>query len=385
MLPKHKVIARTYAKREEYKNKNRVSIEISNSHTDPVGMNFNRNSAGSQELDPSFANYLPRAVTRRPAITNFVSDSSRRSSVDSEISISVCQLSVESRRNSNDSQVSVKFAQMKTKIERRLRGAKPKNRASRRRDRRKDSSTSVESHQQTSTANVGRSAIKAINQRDINEALKFMLPSLSASDNSSQDSRSNQLSQIDMILQQFEMSEQKMTERKFTNDFNEEEYSTAQIQNDNDLSDVSGKENVCRSSRASKKSVGSRKSGRHNSSSRLKKTKRNSKSIAKSFADVLASSKKSHNGSNAFELAPMNGNLQGSYSGRSDVGIQTEIPETFLSSEFPTKLIQPDEDEAMEYHSLLPSNRVFLSTASKLRDNEISDSEKLKLLLLPSK
>lgn len=380
MLQKHKLIARAYAKREEYKSKNRISIEISNSHTDPVGLNFDGNSArGSQELGPSFANYLPRAVTRRLAITNFLSDSSRRSSVDSEISISFCQVSVESRRNSNESQVSVKYAQHTAKIQRRLRGAKPKQRSSRRRDRRKDSSTSMESHKQSSATTaemlmmqprIGRSTISANYQREFNEFLanNLALPSLSASDES----------HFDMIQQQMEMSEQ---------NFNSNDFSDERIQNEIEISDMSGRENVCRSSRASKKSIGSRKSGRHNSILRLKKTKRNSKSTAKSFADAAANTKKSHNGTNAFELSPMNGNLQGSYSGRSDVGIQTEIPETFLSSEFPTKQTKPadSEDNPMEHHSLLPSNRVSQSAASKLRDNEISKSEKLKLLLLPSK
>lgn len=389
MLQKHKVIARTYAKREEYKNKNRISIEISNSHTDPVGLKFDGNSArGSQELDPSFANYLPRAVTRRAAITNIYSDSSRRSSVDSEISISFCQVSVESRRNSNDSQRStVQFAQHSfAKVERRLRGAKPKQRASRRRDRRKDSSTSMESRQQSSatTARIDRSVMTATNQKDFNEFLakKFTLPSLSLSDKSSQESP------FDMIKHQLEMSEQKFIGGNFSrNNFNDNEYSKERNKNDIELSDMSGKENVCRSSRASKKSIGSRKSPRHINSSRLKKTKRNSKSIAKSFVDVMASSKKSHNGSNIFELSPMNGNLQGSYSGRSDVGIQTEIPETYLSAEFSRKQSRSgdNDDDPMEHHSLLPTNTVFLSSASKLRDSEILKSEKLKLLLLPSK
>lgn len=122
-MPKHKVIAQTWAKRKEFEDKGRLSITLYNTHTDPVGINFDVydiNSSETIEISSTWANYLPKCVKRRMALTLATNSSSQgtrqKSSIDSEISFSVRHVSVESRRNSIDSQVSVKIAEMKTKV-----------------------------------------------------------------------------------------------------------------------------------------------------------------------------------------------------------------------------------------------------------------------------
>ncbi|XP_018796507.1 PREDICTED: protein smoothened [Bactrocera latifrons] len=128
-MPKHKVIAQTWAKRKEFEDKGRLSITLYNTHTDPVGLNFDvndLNSSETNEISSTWANYLPQFVKRRMALTgagttNSSSQGPRKNSVDSEISFSVRHVSVESRRNSVDSQVSVKIAEMKTKVASRTR------------------------------------------------------------------------------------------------------------------------------------------------------------------------------------------------------------------------------------------------------------------------
>ncbi|XP_054742762.1 protein smoothened [Anastrepha obliqua] len=128
-MPKHKVIAQTWAKRKEFEDKGRLSITLYNTHTDPVGLNFDvndLNSSETNEISSTWANYLPQFVKRRMALTgagatNSSSQGPRKNSLDSEISFSVRHVSVESRRNSVDSQVSVKIAEMKTKVASRTR------------------------------------------------------------------------------------------------------------------------------------------------------------------------------------------------------------------------------------------------------------------------
>ncbi|XP_023296961.2 protein smoothened [Lucilia cuprina] len=124
-MPKHKVIAQTWAKRKEFEDKGRLSITLYNTHTDPVGLNFDvndLNSSETNEISSTWANYLPQFVKRRMALTgatgatNSSSQGPRKNSLDSEISFSVRHVSVESRRNSVDSQVSVKIQEMKTKV-----------------------------------------------------------------------------------------------------------------------------------------------------------------------------------------------------------------------------------------------------------------------------
>ncbi|XP_075153385.1 smoothened, frizzled class receptor [Haematobia irritans] len=126
-MPKHKVIAQTWAKRKEFEDKGRLSITLCNTHTDPVGLNFDVNDLNSSEtndISSTWANYLPQFVKRRMALTgaatavNNGTGAHRKNSLDSEISFSVRHVSVESRRNSVDSQVSVKIQEMKTKVAR---------------------------------------------------------------------------------------------------------------------------------------------------------------------------------------------------------------------------------------------------------------------------
>lgn len=98
-------------------NAGRLSISFHNTHTDPVGLNFELNSVGSNDLSSTWAAALPKLVNRRCALTGADTgsvSSQRRNSMDSEISISVRRVSVESRRNSVDSQLSVQIAELKT-------------------------------------------------------------------------------------------------------------------------------------------------------------------------------------------------------------------------------------------------------------------------------
>lgn len=455
-LQKHKVIAQAFAKRKEFKNQGRLSISFHNSHTDPVGLKFDMNSAvGSHDFSSTWANNLPRFVNRRYALTGCASSSShghRRNSHDSEISFSVRHVSVESRRNSNDSQVSVKIAEMKTKVASRSRGSRSKTRSSRhqrrdftsRRYSRKESSTSMESqivamtqkgshHSTATTTEMGagmmlvpvgqkrRSGISALDPEQINELIarnKFLLPFLTTSedDKTSIGSFNIQDSKLDVILKQIGLSEHKIIESKFSseNRGDDYEFEIGRSNSNIELSDVSSKENIAiagRTSKNSNRSISSKKSIKTGNSSRLRKTRKSSRSIAKTTNPLVItngsgrikvdkkSDKKSKEkfldesfNSMAMEMGPMNGNLQGSNSGRSDVGIQTEIPsETFSSNEFAERMMkqdrEDDDDEPMESHILLPK-RVSLSSATKRRDTKeisLTESEKLKLLLLPSK
>ncbi|KAL7739389.1 hypothetical protein ACLKA6_002457 [Drosophila palustris] len=127
-MPKHKVIAQTWAKRKDFEDKGRLSITLYNTHTDPVGLNFDvndLNSSETNEISSTWVHYLPQCVKRRMALTGATpgntnsssqGQAGRKNSLDSEISVSVRHVSVESRRNSVDSQVSVKIAEMKTKV-----------------------------------------------------------------------------------------------------------------------------------------------------------------------------------------------------------------------------------------------------------------------------
>uniref|UniRef100_A0A4Y0BGP5 Protein smoothened n=1 Tax=Anopheles funestus TaxID=62324 RepID=A0A4Y0BGP5_ANOFN len=261
-LQKHKVIAQAFAKRKEFQNQGRLSISFHNSHTDPVGLKFDINSAiGSHDFSSTWANNLPRFVNRRCALTGAATSSShdpRKNSVDSEISFSVRHVSVESRRNSIDSQVSVKIAEVKTKVASRssrgtvvvgAAGGKHahKSRQSRRRHdfaatgrrySRKESSTSVESQivtaaiQKSAGSGTGRhssttgtfgagnmqrrTGIGAMDAHQINDLIsngKLLLPFLqgqglttSEDDNVSVGSFKLQDSKFDIIMKQFEGS-----------------------------------------------------------------------------------------------------------------------------------------------------------------------------------
>ncbi|KAL0106682.1 hypothetical protein PUN28_015319 [Cardiocondyla obscurior] len=132
-LSKHKLIAHLFANRKTFNKAGRLSISFHNTHADPVGLNFDLNSAASQDFSTTWAAALPKLVTRRGALvggtTGSVS-SNRRNSVDSEISYSFRCVSMESRRNSLDSQISVQIAQVKTtrKVASRSRGRRGKSR-----------------------------------------------------------------------------------------------------------------------------------------------------------------------------------------------------------------------------------------------------------------
>ncbi|KMQ88927.1 protein smoothened [Lasius niger] len=132
-LSKHKLIAHLFANRKTFNKAGRLSISFHNTHEDPVGLNFDLNSAASQDFSTTWAAALPKLVTRRCALvggtTGSVS-SNRRNSADSEISYSFRCVSMESRRNSLDSQISVQIAQVKTtrKVASRSRGRRGKNR-----------------------------------------------------------------------------------------------------------------------------------------------------------------------------------------------------------------------------------------------------------------
>lgn len=448
-LQKHKVIAQAFAKRKEFQNRGRLSISFHNSHTDPVGLKFDMNSAiGSQDFSSTWANNLPRFVNRRYALTGCASSSTshgpRRNSIDS-ISYSVRHVSVESRRNSNDSQVSVKIAEMKTKVASRSRGSKSRSRSSRhnrrdftsRRFSRKESSTSMESQiiamqsvqnatSTMSTADAGalvplrhngtrRSGLAALDPHQINELIaknKCLLPFLTTSDDdkSSAASFNMQESKLDVILKQIGLSEHKIIENKLGGENKITDVELVEMNNlkTSDMDDSSGKENYSNSGRMSKtsnRSITSRKSLK-SSSTRLKKSRKSSRSIAKTANPLACSNsgrlkvdKKSDKlrdkmrSSHGDSFGSMAINLHGSYSGRSDVGIQTENPSEMSSNEFAERLLKQDQieaeeedDEPLETNRLL-TKRTSLGAQSKRRstnENLLTESEKLKLLLLPS-
>ncbi|XP_030384342.1 protein smoothened [Scaptodrosophila lebanonensis] len=130
-MPKHKVIAQTWAKRKDFEDKGRVSITLHNTHPDPTRLNDGANDVSSvetNEISTTWVNNLMQFMKRRNALPGAAATNSssqgpttRKNSLDSEISFSVRHVSVESRRNSVDSQVSVKIAEMKTKVASRAR------------------------------------------------------------------------------------------------------------------------------------------------------------------------------------------------------------------------------------------------------------------------
>lgn len=437
-LQKHKVIAQAFAKRKEFQDQERVSISFHNSHTDPVGLKFDLNSAvGSNDFSSTWANNLPRFVNRRCALTGCASSSShghRRTSVDSEISISVRTVAVESRRNSTESQVSVQIAEMKT-VKSRSRGPKLKTRSRQQQYRyssRKESSTSMESqiiamtqkgshHQSTATtAEMGimvpvgtkrRTGIAALDQYQINELIaknKNLLPFLTTSeDEKSKSSIGSFNMKTEEFLKHLGLSHKIIAqESNYNEDVHIEDYDS-NSENKNLNSDVSetGMNVAGRNSKNSNRSIGSKKSLKTGNSSRLRKTRKSMRSISKTANPLVITngsgriktdkSEKEKKSKDKFrskddslspmgmELTPMN--LQGSYSGRSDVGIQTE---TFSSMEQMMKHDHEDDDdyEPMENHKLL-HKRVSLSSATKRRDTReisLTESQKLELLLLPS-
>jgi smoothened protein len=349
---------------------------------------------------------------------------------------------------------------MKTKVASRSRGSKSKSRSSRHQRRadftskrysRKESSTSMESQvlalTQKGAHSSGmtdpsagmlvpmnhhkrRSGIGELSPEQINDLIaknRFLLPYLTTSEDekSSIGSFNIQESKLDAILKQIGLSEHKIIENKLNSDQNDdiesigEEMHTKQIEN---YSDLSSKENLASALRGSKnlnRSIGSKKGFKTGSTSRARKGRKSSRSVTRNAnpltvtngsgkmkmdkksdrksKEIRKSQEESYN-SMCIELSPLNGNLHGSLSGRSDIGIQTEMAgHTMSSMEFAENLMKQDrndrddedDDDAMENYKLLPKRTSFSTAATKqLRDtNEISltESEKLKLLLLPSK
>lgn len=390
-VAKHKIIKQAFKKRDKFNNGGRLSISFHNSHTDPVGLKFEMNSVeASEDFSTDWAKNLPHLVNRRCALTEIASSSSIGHSVDSEISYSVRHVSVESRRNSNDSQVSVKQVYQEMKASRRIasrnRGSKSKGRSSRsqrkeftsRRYSRRDSSTSRESQDfvfQQSHLSMETTA-----------EMGLMVPA----------QRRSGIVPLDVFMNQIKS--------QFDHEDNSDDDSiklSARGSNDDGNSDLNSKENVAAAGRASKnsnRSINSKKSLKMSHNSRLNKTKKTTRSITKTANPLVGSGrikldkkdkeKKSKDRLREdlanMELLQMNGNLQGSHSGRSDVGIQTEM----LSNMELGKRIHEDDDddEPLESHTLL-SKRISLS-ASKRRntiDQSLTESQILAHLLLPSK
>uniref|UniRef100_A0A182MEB3 Protein smoothened n=1 Tax=Anopheles culicifacies TaxID=139723 RepID=A0A182MEB3_9DIPT len=476
-LQKHKVIAQAFAKRKEFQNQGRLSISFHNSHTDPVGLKFDINSAiGSHDFSSTWANNLPRFVNRRCALTGAATSSShdpRKNSVDSEISFSVRHVSVESRRNSIDSQVSVKIAEVKTKVASRssrgtvvvgAAGGKHahKSRQSRRRHdfaatgrrySRKESSTSVESQivtaaiqksagsgtgrHSTTTGTFGagnmqrRTGIGAMDAHQINDLIsngKLLLPFLqgqglttSEDDNVSVGSFKLQDSKFDIIMKQLDGTN----------------HATLGTRHAKDGGSRVSKSTTTKSVRSRKTGTGSRqgtlsrKSQHHH---RRKKEKAREREREKDLemmerapsppsagtfgVEAMYDFNDSSFTSYCSELSPLQ--VNSSYSGVSvaktnsrnskrscDVGIQTNAHEiatqTMSSFEFSEKALKNEEnaDIYTENHQMLPTLPMVMQAPSKhiqttgtmvgrkQRDaNEsagMSDAEKLKMLLLPSK
>lgn len=158
--PKHKVIADAYAKRLE----GVISVSIQNSNTDPAGLNFDMNNLNSTEsngMGATLTNYLCNIIHRRNAITSLDYRGTAQcapcaSSCDSEISVSVRQfnVSVESRRSSIDSQVSVKMSETEIKAKVESRSQKHKNMNMKSKNRRNCYATSRRSNRRTSSSSV---------------------------------------------------------------------------------------------------------------------------------------------------------------------------------------------------------------------------------------
>jgi smoothened protein len=412
-------------------------------------------AVGSHDFSSTWANNLPRFVNRRYALTGCPSSSRsshghRRNSIDSEISFSVRHVSVESRRNSNDSQVSVKIAEMKTKVASRSRGSKSKSRSSRHQRRdftskrysRKESSTSMESQilQIAQRQGAHHSAIEPNNEmalvpmshhrrrsgliadlspEQINELIaknRFLLPYLTTSEDekSSVGSFNIQDSKLDAILKQIGLSEHKIIENKLNSDHHEGDSGEIKIRKSiNDYSDLSSKENIAtlgsRAIKSSNRSINSKKGLKM--PNRARKGRKSSRTITRNANPLISGSgkmkldkkemRKSKDKENlrksqeesfnslGIELTSMN--LHGSYSGRSDIGIQTELAHessTEFIDNFTTREMDDhdDEDEITEDYKLL-NKRTSISHSKRRGTNEISltESEKLKLLLLPSK
>lgn len=394
-MAKHKIIKQAFRKREKFNNGGRLSISFHNSHTDPVGLKFEMNSVeASEDFSTDWAKNLPHLVNRRCALTEIVSSSSIGHSVDSEISYSVRQVSVESRRNSNDSQVSVKvLTEMKAcrRVASRNRGSKSKGRSSR--SQRKEFTSRRYSRRDSSTSRESQDFSNVLFQQSHQVSLETAEMGLVSAQR-----RSGIVpNPMDVFMNQIKSR----LDHEDNSDDDSIKLSARGSNDDDNNSDLTSKENVASAGRASKnsnRSINSKKSLKVFHNSGLKKTKKTPRSITKTTNSHVGSGrikldkkdkeKKSKDRLREdlanMELLQMNGNLQGSHSGRSDVGIQTEM---LSPMEFGKRLNEDDDDDdPMESHTLL-SKRISLS-ASKRRntiDRSLTESQILAHLLLPSK
>lgn len=230
-VSKHKLIAHFFAKRKTFNKAGRLSLSFANVHEDPVGLNFDLNSAASQDYSDftTWAAALPKLVTRRGALVDGTTgsvSSNRRNSADSEISYSFRCVSMESRRNSLDSQISVQIAQMK--VANRSRSRRGKNRRGFAKSRsskidplsRRGSTTSQDSQLMTQTPmvfpiqmpNMGRRpgnaglderSLKIIDTKDTGMLLPFLLRRQSGSDEnlSSEEKRHRDITDKDVDIE----------------------------------------------------------------------------------------------------------------------------------------------------------------------------------------
>lgn len=459
-IRKHKVIAQTWAKRKEFQDKGRLSISFYKSHTDPVGLNFNvndLNSTATNDISTTWTNYLPGLLRRRFALTGATTNSSscasRKSSLDSEISVSVRHYSVESRRNSVDSQVSVKIAEVQTKVARRTHGTVKSKTRGRRRDFnatsrrfRRESSTSVESQiitamKKTSYPSNGffASKDKSLKRRnggivDANDITHFLnsvlqnqgMGTTSDDDNLSRTSVKIQDSRLDFIMRQ----DMRLSDDEFgghakyarSEDEPDNRKLYPSIQDVQHVTNINSTNNSLKSSkerpdgdRNSKNSMRSRKSSRPNSR-RLKKasksviTKASSANTKREATGQLSGLDDSSFASYSSGLEIPTG-VQSSYSGVSmgkphsrnsktscDVGTQANSYEietqTQLSDDYDAghrkseRDGKDDDDEFTEQHQLLTPNKKkesIVGMGSRRDTLTMSETDKLKMLLLPSK
>lgn len=379
-VPKHKLIANLFAKKDTLKEEGHLSINFDNhEYTDPAGLNFDVNSAkGSYNFSETWANNLPQLIKRRGAITyaeTSTSQEPRKNSVDSEYSYSIRQVSIESRRNSIDSQVSVNIARVKiekkTKITHRNRDGKKQGRTSKksncRNNYRKDSTTS-ESQSFIAQSTVTQQRRTAIGTIDPNLLMKELFPTrvtLTSEDDNISDVAQNL--QLPAIMGNFE------------NDTRAIELS--------DLKRSTEGHGRGNKNTRKKESQALLLPSTHNKN--ITKTNSYSQTSSDSDSDDSISSVGSEN------AAPLD--LQSSaFSGVSttktgsrnskrscDVGIQANAHEiatqTFSSFEF-----NPESSVLNEFHTLLNNKRLEKNLSMRKRE-ELSETEKLKLLLLPSK
>lgn len=418
-------------------------------------MNFNvndLNSTATNDISTTWTNYLPGLLRRRFALTGATTNSSscasRKSSLDSEISVSVRHYSVESRRNSVDSQVSVKIAEVQTKVARRTHGTVKGKTRGRRRDFnatskrfRRESSTSVESQiitamKKTSYPSNGffTSKDKSLKRRnagivDANDITNFLnsvlqnqgMSATSDDDNMSRTSVKIQDSRMDFVMRQDKrISDDEFGSRpKYARSDDDPErkmYPTLQDvlnatnvnSTNNSLKSSKERADGDRNSKNSLRSVKSRKSSRPNSRRLRKSSKSTSKVVTKrdaagQFSGLDDSSFASY--SSGLEIPT---GVQSSYSGVSvakthsrnsktscDVGTQANSYEietqTQLTDEYDGVVrkderdAKEDDDEFTENHQLLTPNKKKESIGSRRDTLTMSETDKLKMLLLPSK